>query len=234
MATNETKKATRAKKATKKAVSQMPARERAKVLTQAQRIKQAAKDIEEARLAAQDLEVTDIASWKRSVEDEGTKLLLPSGNVCLARNPGMSAFLEQGLIPNGLMPIVEEAINQGKGLSPAKTEEVARDPKMLGDVVNFANTVLVHSVIQPPVLMPPVWTESDADEGTCKLEDIGKTNAGKKDANLLYADDVLMEDRLFILQWVVGGTRDLERFREQQAAALEGMAAEQGSQDETE
>lgn len=226
--------ANEAKKATKQRASQMPAQERAKVLTQAQKIKAAAKDIEAARMAARDLEVTDISTWKKSAEVEGTKLLLPSGNVCLARNPGMSAFLEQGLIPNGLMPIVDEAINAGKGLSPAKTEELSRDPRMLGDVVLFANRVLVHTVIQPPVLMPPTWDEDDINEGKVASSELGMIAPTKKDAGLLYADEVVIEDRMFILQWVVGGTQDLERFREQSAAALEGMAAEQDSPDETE
>lgn len=38
----------------------------------------------------------------------------------------------------------------------------------------------------------------------------------------VYTDEVDQEDKQFIFQFVVGGTSDLERFRREQAAALEG------------
>lgn len=212
--------------ATAKKTSSNPTKQqKAKALTQAQKVKAAAKAVEDARLSAQDMEVTSVGDWKASRhQGEGVKLRLPSGNVCLARNPGMEVFIEQGMIPNSLMPIVMAAVQQGQGLSPKETEKLAEDPAILTDITEFANRVLVQSVIQPPVQLPPLWTAEDAAEGYCAAGDVGRVNQNRKDDELLYADDVDLEDRLFILQWAVGGTRDLERFRQQSANAVEGLA----------
>lgn len=193
------------KKTTKKKANANPTKQQqARKLTEEKKIRDAAEAVREAREAAQDLEITEASEWKKKAT-QGVKLQLPSGHVCLARNPGMEAFLDEGMVPNSLMPIVTAAIKQGQGLDPEKTKELAEEPSMLGDIVMFANRVLCKSVIQPRVEMPPKEESERSDD-------------------VLYADEVDMEDRLFILQWAVGGTKDLERFREQSADALEDLA----------
>ena len=43
-------------------------------------------------------------------------------------------------------------------------------------------------------------------------------------AGVVYADQVEMEDKLFLFQFVVGGTRDLERFRKESDDALGSLS----------
>jgi len=148
-----------------------------------------------------DKPVSTAAQWKRSGGNEPIKLELPSGNVCLARNPGMEMFLTQGLIPNALLPLVQQAVQQGEGLKPEQTAELGSSPEMLSQVIEFANAALVHCVVEPVVSPVPEF-------------------GMMRDPDLLYADDVALEDKVFIMQWVVGGTSDLERFRQEQAAAM--------------
>lgn len=190
----------------------------AKVISD-KKVKDATKQVREnreaAERAARDLEVTSAEAWSTPAEQQGTKLLLPSGNVCLAHNPGIQTFIQVGAIPNSLMPLVMQAINTGKGIDPGKAQELAEDEDMLKQILDFADAACVHSVLQPKVLpVPP--PEDD------------------RIAGVLYVDRVDPADKMFILQWVVGGTHDLERFREQSADALGVVGAVEDVEPETE
>ena len=178
----------------------------------AKKVVKAANEVKAAR-NTEDLEVTSAAQWKRKGRDP-VKLALPSGNVCLAKNPGMEVFLLQGMIPNALLPLVQQAVEQGQGLTPTQQAKLNTDPEMLGQVMEFARMCLVECVVEPVVLPVP---EGEA----------------QRDPECLYADEVDLEDTIFIMQWVVGGTSDLERFREEQASALATVATEPAVQHET-
>lgn len=189
---------------------------KAKSLTAKRKVEKAAAEVAAAREAAKDLDVTSADAWQSSTVDERdpVKLMLPSGNVCLAVNPGLEAFIEQGMIPNELMPIVMRAVNEGKGMNGDEVAELGKDPQMLRSVLTLTNAVVCHTVLEPKVNPVP--------------ED------GKRTKGLLYIDQVDLEDKFFILQWVVGGTRDLERFREQQAALVGDVPAGEAVEQETE
>lgn len=206
---------------------------KAKSLTAEKKVKDAAKKVKESREAARDMEVTSMEAWLSPAEEEGVKLLLPSGKVCLARNPGMDLFIEQGMVPNRLLPLVQEAIREGRGLPPKQVEEISEDLDGIADVVLFANRVLCHCVLEPEVEMPPVWTDEDRHNGLCHDRQVGAPAKRKRQKGVLYADMVDLDDRLFILQWCVGGTKDLERFRQEQAAVVEDVLAVAGAPDET-
>lgn len=134
-------------------------------------------------------------------------LTLPSGATIKVKNPGgLRMFMKNGVIPNSLLPMVEEAINGGtepdlKALS--KDGEISLD--IVQDMMSLIDHVTVTCWVLPPVLPVPE-NEEDRDE------------------ELLYADEVMDDDKLFVFQWVTGGTKDLERFRQEQAVALDGMA----------
>lgn len=158
-------------------------------------------DREAAEAAARDLEVTSAEAWASTDQDPvGTKVQLPSGNVCLAYNPGIEAFIQAGSIPNALMPAVMAAIKSGQGIDPAEAERISEDPEILKQILDFADAATVKCVLEPKVLHVP--------------ED------GKRKAGVLYVDKVDMLDKMFLLQWVIGGTRDLGRFHRESAAAL--------------
>lgn len=185
---------------------------------------------EKQRSANESLEVTDVGTWKK--QSEGIKLQLPSGNVCLAKNVGLEVFLIEGAVPNDLMPIVEKAVNEGKGISAKKSAEMASDPELLKQMIRLANVVVTKSVIQPPVRMDE-YTEEDVREGACAPDLVGKKiPLTERSDDILYIDDVDFDDKTFIFQWVVGGTRDLHTFREQQAASLEAVSALEADEQE--
>jgi hypothetical protein len=148
-------------------------------------------------------QVTSASAWRKAATFEPAPLELPSGNVALVRVPGAQAFLTQGLIPNALLPLVQEVIERaekGKKMTQKDQdkllEEMIRDPEKLNQVFEMADAVTLHCVVDPQLLPVPEENED-------------------RDPDSLYVDEIDTEDKLFIMQVAMGGSKDLERFRDQ-------------------
>ena len=146
---------------------------------------------------------TSATAWKKA--SQATALDVPSGNTCKARRVGLDTFIKKGLIPNSLMPIVQEAMKGKK--TEMDLESVSEED--LIQIMELIDAVTVDVVVEPRVHPVPESVE-DRDDG------------------ILYVDEVVMEDKMFIFQWTVGGSSDLERFREEQADAVGDL---RGSED---
>lgn len=175
----------------------------AKKLTAKRKLNEAADEVMRAREAAKDLEITSVEDWKAGVDRHPVKLAMPSGKVCLAFNPGMEVFVEQGIIPNALLPLVMKAVEEGKGMDPKAVSEAAKDPELLAQTLEMCNAITVRCVIQPVVHPIP--------------------KAAERSAKKLYVDEVDLDDRMFLMQWVVGGTSNLGKFRDEQEAVVGGL-----------
>jgi hypothetical protein len=232
---------TAAKKATPKKAAATSKQARAKVLSAKKKVDDNVRTIEQSRAAAADMEVTPASSWKGAVRREATKLLLPSGNVCLAFNEGMAAFLESdGDVPNPLIPIVMNAINDGKGVSSddlKKMLEGEQAASFLTAMQEMTDSVTVRCVRQPTILPVPLAVREVEDEdGQVRVETyklpMGETGVDargkpvKRDPNGLYVDMLDLNDKMFVFNWVMGGSKDIERFRDEQAALMAAASAE--------
>lgn len=157
-------------------------------------------------------------------------ILLPSGNKALVRRTGPEAFLQQGLIPDTLTPIVEKSIHEKRGLRPMKQKELLDDPAALGSLVEMLDRTLCYAVIDPKVSMPPACIhcgELDVQTSKQHKEDFGPAwhefNPAPRKPGLLYADRVDFDDKMFIMNFCVGGTRDLEKFRRETGVSMAGI-----------
>lgn len=185
---------------------------------------------------------TSAAEWKSAsgIED----IEVPSGNIAKVRRVGPEAFMGSGIVPDALSPMIDEAIKDKKGLPPAKVaESISEDPESLPAMIEMLNRVVVYAVIQPKVEMTPGCMQAiearvrkEPVMSVCgkpgfdpvhKLGSPGthKFREDERDPELLYVDEVSIEDRVFIMNFAVGGTRDLERFRGEHAESMAGMAA---------
>lgn len=175
---------------------------------------------------------TSAKAWKKN---KGEELELPSGNVALVKRPGMLEFIKKGLVPDTLMPTVDEAVRKGKGLPPAQTTELLKDPTKIAAMEEMTDRVLCTVVVEPQVTFFKYTEEQEAageiPEGFNVGDDIPED---ERDEDLLYSDDVDLEDKMFIFQYAVGGTRDLERFRRESGIGVGGLRPEQESGAETE
>lgn len=167
-------------------------------------------------------QVSTASSWKQS-SGAGAPLSVPSGNVCLVRPVDMQTLIRRNMIPNDLMGIITGAMNKNKPPTQ-KDLETDLDEDRLLSVLQAMDDVVRFVVIEPKIHSVPTKIVDD--------EEVPDDDA--RDANLLYIDEVDYEDKTFIFQYAVGGTRDLEKFRTGLAGFMGNVAEEPGVSRETE
>lgn len=182
----------------------------------------------------QELQPTPASAWKGREEFEGFDLPLPSGNVARVRRITPTAFLNGGTIPDSLTDIIRRAIHTKKGLNPKDLDKIAEDPSQLASALEMLDKTLCRVIVQPEVQMPPACDVAVPDGycGEYANTPVHETpsrsghhtyHEGTRDGNILYADQVDLEDKMFVFQWAVGGTADYEQFRQEQQASLESL-----------
>ncbi len=170
--------------------------------------------------------VTSASQWKKKSGDE---LSLPSGNVCLARRPGIDIFIKKGMIPNSLMPLVQEMLNENKPPSQRAAENIDVTPELIEQMSDLYNSICIYAVVEPKVFNVPMQADpSDPSSFIPVPEDERDQVEG------LYVDEVDFDDKQFIFQWALGGTSDLEKFRAEQADDVEPVQPSQDLERETE
>lgn len=179
--------------------------------------------------------VTDAATWRQSRRP--VLVELPSGNICKAINKGFDAMLKGGRIPNSLMPIINAALLEGENRKAADTAKtLLESPDQLAAAISFANTCVVECVVEPKILPVPKRLK-DPDETTGDDEVYEEIPIEEREEPLhgeLWVDETSLDDRLFIMNWVLGGTQDIERFRQEQAAIVDDVHAGEGAGAEAE
>lgn len=170
------------------------------------------------RKTPQDRKVSTAGNWKK--RSKGRELLLPSGEVCLVKRPGMEKLLEAGIMPDSLTPLAMDAIKSGdsggKPDSEAEQkilEEMLKDQNTMADMFVTFDKVTAMCVLQPTCRLH--FTEVEDANGKKVRRDIPEED---RDEDVLYTDEVDPEDKSFIFQFVVGGTDDLATFRQESGA----------------
>jgi hypothetical protein len=156
--------------------------------------------------------VTSAQQWKKGAKSQGAEVKLPSGNTALLRRVDPQDLIASGSLPNALMPIVQKAMERAKGKPRTDEEEakedeqlqqeLAQDPAALAQMMQLFDTVTLACVVEPTVQPTPA-------------------NGAERDPELLYVDEVDFEDKMFITQYAMEGTADVEQFR----GELEGDVA---------
>lgn len=176
---------------------------------------------------------TPAKSWKR---DRGEEVELPSGNVALVKRPGMEKLFSAGVLPDELTKIALESIDKAnsggkpqdhksKGpddIDPEMMKKFMEGENAVQDIFDSFDRITEMCVIEPPVKwhMRKVLIDglhATDDKGKPRYEEIPLSD---RDEDTLYTDDIDMEDKTFIFNFVVGGTRDIERFREEYGDAV--------------
>jgi len=224
-----TPKKTSAKKAapnrrTRRAVEQAVTREAGRV-----------KQTRDAALAERRGGATSAGEW-RAGGRRAVFVELPSGNVCKAINKGMDAFLKAGKIPNALMPIVSEALNaaEGRPTASAVGSSVLEDPALLESTIELVNMVTCECVVEPHIVPVPteIHVHPPDDDHDDEWEEEVVIPVEERDTEELLAllgdglwvDETSLDDRFFIMNWAVGGTRNVEQFRKEFADVVDDLS----------
>jgi hypothetical protein len=145
--------------------------------------------------------VTPINEWKMKV---GKETELPSGKTAELRRAGLPTFLKSGQVPNSLLGFVRGAL-AGKQVDVSKMEV---SETLLDDMLELMDLVTIDSFVNPVVHRVP--------------ED------GERDPDRVYIDEIDFDDKQFLMQWAMGGTSDIAKFREQTEQQLAAVQAGQG------
>jgi hypothetical protein len=144
-------------------------------------------------------------------------LVVPSGQTCLVRRPGMEGLIKAGVLHNvdSLSQIVNEKhlkrVN-GEGASPEiDMSSLMNDQEGLDEVMVVVDKVICHCVVKPEIHRTP--------------NDVTRRQQG-----VVYTDMIDLLDKMHIFNFVVGGTRDLERFRGGLESLVGGVEAGEGVQ----
>lgn len=186
--------------------------------------------------------VTSAAEWRKGRQP--VHVVLPSGHVCKAVNKGMDAFLKAGKIPNALMPIIRAALAEGEGRR-AKPKDIGKDaldnPEVLSAAVELADTITCECVTEPVIRPVPMRMKSELEneENPEAPENWEPVPLAERDFDddqypngFLWVDEADLNDKIFIMNWVMGGTQDVERFREELADVVDDIQSGEGDVEE--
>ena len=193
------------------------------------------------------------SSWKTPLID----LDLPSGEVCQVRRPGVQGLIKAGVLHSldSLTSIVQtETIPnaEGKPLPQGKDiESIVQDPEKFGKMMEAVDKIVCHVVTQPTVHngMTKVLNEDgeaveiDPETGVHKLREMTDEEkaeavldfeAKHPDRSLVFVDWIDSMDKMFIMNFAVGGSGDLAEFRKATQVSLGGVQPGEAAADPAE
>lgn len=156
-------------------------------------------------------------------------------NVCRVRVLDPVAMLTGGLLDefDSLTQLSAMKMQQVEGRTMPTPEAVRDLAKMTDKLQSGLEMVdrLVEAVVVEPAVVWAVhrWPADHNDPelaGKPRKNRDGswmKLGPDERDEETLYADEVDLEDRMFILQWAVGGIKAPEQFRKEYAGLLESV-----------
>lgn len=168
--------------------------------------------------------------WKKA--KRGSDLTVPSGQTCRVKKVDLQIFLKTGRVPNSLRKIIDQAMS-GKEF---KDEELLEnlmnggDPAVLNDMIKLVDTVCLDVVLEPKLHPVPYPDEPELDEDGDPIP----VPFDERDEDTIYVDEIDLGDRMFIFSFAVGGTADLEKFREQSESNVGTVLALTGAEGSTE
>ena len=159
-------------------------------------------------------------------------LTVPSGQLCQVRRPGLQGLIREGILDK--MDVLTALVNDKhvervkKGKRPNRVAEITDDPIKLVEVLGSVDKVVAHIVVQPTVVRPVVIEEDDnGDPVERPMAD------DERKPGTIYTDMLDVEDKMFLFNYAVGGTRDIERFRRESRTAVGSVDALEAVEDET-
>lgn len=174
-------------------------------------------------------QVATAATWGSKKKASTFELDLPSGNTVLCKRVDMPTLLASGAFPDTLMSIVSEKIDTATGASdkpqemdPTVVKGVLEDPKKLGELFDAIDKIVPLVVAQPVVINHKREVMDANDQPTGKFEVIPDED---RDDEIVYTDAIDLEDKMFIFQYAVGGTREVEDFRTELASTVADVSA---------
>lgn len=164
------------------------------------------------------------SSWKSPLQE----LELPSGERCQVRKPGIQGLIRAGVLHSvdTLTAIVQnETIPNAQGRPVTDIAAVVKDADQFDKMMALVDKIVVYTVTQPQVLnsVRPIKDEQGLDKKDENDETIVEQipdDERLEGDDVVYTDWIDDMDKMYIMEFAVGGTADLQQFRSQAATSL--------------
>lgn len=143
-------------------------------------------------------------------------LEVPSGQMCQVRRPGVEALVRLGLLDkvDAITGVVNEKhIKRVKGQVTINAKSLMNDPDALINAMSTIDKVMCHVIVQPKVELP-VKVVDDQEVVLPETEYV---------PGVVYSSMISIEDKMFIFQYAVGGSKDIEKFRNRIGESVSSM-----------
>lgn len=147
-------------------------------------------------------------------------LTVPSGELCRVRRAvGPDVLVKLGIMDqlDSLSAIVStDHVARVQGL-PQLTDkqliEMATNSKAIDKFMGVMDRVVCHIVVEPRLTLP--FTTIEGEDKWIPLDD--------RDPEVLYVDDVDLQDRMFLLNYALSGVKEWESFRKESDETVERL-----------
>lgn len=160
--------------------------------------------------------------WATSTPtDSSEDLTLPSGQTCRAKRLGLEGVMTSGILgeADSLTAYVGrqhvDRVRKGNGSTEEKlnASSVLKDPEALKAIV-----FLVDRAVPLIVETPPVQSHFVPDGDTTRM-----LSAAEREDGVIYTDRIPLEDKMFLFNFSIGGSRSLEQFRSATDSVVAGL-----------
>lgn len=160
-----------------------------------------------------DRKITSASEWKKA--SGGQDVTVPSGQTCRARRVDLKTLIKTGKVPNALKKFIDMDAGGMKVDANDISQMILEDTKMMEEMFELVDTIVVACVIEPRVHPVPPDDED-------------------RDDDRIYVDDIGDEDKMFLFEWTLGGLTKWETFRQEQSADVVGVSDGEGGTRSTE
>ncbi len=145
------------------------------------------------------------SQWGSSTSEGVADVIMPSGQLAQLRKPGVQGLMAAGVLHkiDSLTALVDQKhIQRVKGRPDSlNVEKLMEDSETIQEVLHTVDRVVCYAVVQPAVVMTP-------NDVTSRVQGV------------VYTDMIDIDDRMFIMNYAVGGTADAEQFRIERDQAM--------------
>lgn len=163
-------------------------------------------------------------TWGKNTPEGSVRILTtPTGSECEAERKGLRGLVEAGVLGESdtLTSLVDSKhirrVRGGKGPDGDEIDiqSLMSDPDSLGKVLMIVDRAIPVIVLNPKVVMH----FTDQPDGTTV-----RIPENERDESSVYTDQIALEDKMFLFNWAVGGSPDLERFHVESGGSVATVA----------
>lgn len=161
-------------------------------------------------------------------------LTLPSGYEIQVRRPGVFGLVKAGIIDglDSLTSIVQgETIPKADGAPQVDAMKLAKDPEKMGQLMDMLDKITKYVVVEPKLFDKPVPLDYD---GVAIVDPTDDQIDALREDGVAYVDLVDDNDKTFVMNFVLGGSKDLETFHAATEAAVGSAHPEQAAEEASE